>query len=430
MIKSISVSNFKSFKEATLKLTQLTMMIGPNASGKSNALEAFRLLSMLAKGQRLDDISRQTASPHSELRGRVQDLFLLENEDMTLSCVIELQRNQQFEIKIKLGMQNGIMVLKAEQLSVLNPKHTLYSTLPATKPDTKELMVKCASLNSAPTVIKCSNLLAVFYQLLDHTKLKNQDDSSQILIPEISTFFKDLLDSILFLDPLPSAMRGYSFVNDNLLKNDASNLSSVLFDVCQLPEEKAMLLDLIKSLPEQDICDIDFIITERGDIMVKLTESFGGKQKTFDATMLSDGTLRVLAIGAALLNAERGSLVIIEEIDNGVHPSRAQQLVSGIKLIARHRGLQVLISSHNPALVDALPEEDMGDLICCYRHPSTGYSQITRLADLESYPELISQGSLGYLMNRQIIEKYLKDNTSAKVKKQKALNWLEQFKED
>ena len=51
--------------------------------------------------------------------------------------------------------------------------------------------------------------------------------------------------------------------------------------------------------------------------MVKLTETFGGSATEYDATLLSDGTLRVLAIAAAVLSAPEGSIVVIEEIDNG-----------------------------------------------------------------------------------------------------------------
>ena len=56
--------------------------------------------------------------------------------------------------------------------------------------------------------------------------------------------------------------------------------------------------------------------------MIELTETFGGTETVFDATLLSDGTLRVLAIAAAVLSAPEGSLVVIEEVDNGVHPSQ------------------------------------------------------------------------------------------------------------
>ncbi|MBD3265140.1 AAA family ATPase, partial [bacterium] len=75
MIRSISIRNFKSYKEAELKFSPLTMLIGANASGKSNAIEAIRLLSWLAKGQRLDDIERNIQGAENLVRGQARDLF-------------------------------------------------------------------------------------------------------------------------------------------------------------------------------------------------------------------------------------------------------------------------------------------------------------------------------------------------------------------
>jgi AAA15 family ATPase/GTPase len=56
MIQSFSIENFKSFRQATLPLSPLTLLIGANASGKSNAIEAIQLLSWLASGRPLNDL--------------------------------------------------------------------------------------------------------------------------------------------------------------------------------------------------------------------------------------------------------------------------------------------------------------------------------------------------------------------------------------
>lgn len=54
MLTAIHLSQFKSYQQESLPLSPLTLMIGANASGKSNAIEAFRLLCWLAQGQKLD----------------------------------------------------------------------------------------------------------------------------------------------------------------------------------------------------------------------------------------------------------------------------------------------------------------------------------------------------------------------------------------
>jgi predicted ATPase len=112
-----------------------------------------------------------------------------------------------------------------------------------------------------------------------------------------------------------------------------------------------------------------FLTGPRGKVMVQLQESFGATERYCEAALLSDGTLRVLAIAAAMLSATEGSLVVIEAIDNGVHPSRAEHLLTSIRAIAERRNLRVLLSTHNPALMDALPDAALGDVVFCYRDP-------------------------------------------------------------
>lgn len=240
---------------------------------------------------------------------------------------------------------------------------------------------------------------------------------------------REILREIVFLDPHPSRMRDYVYAKDDVIKEDGSNLSAVLYKIANAEQGIAPLLEFIRSLPEQDITDIQFIKTDRNDLMVRLVESFGDQQRTMDAPLLSDGTLRVLAVGAALLTAPRDALVIIEEIDNGVHPSRAEALVQQIRSIASARGLRVLLTSHNPALLDALPDDALGDVVCCYRDPVEGDSRLVRLGDLERYPELVAQGPLGQLMTQRVLDRFVRDESTAEQRQAQALDWLGRLRE-
>ena len=184
------------------------------------------------------------------------------------------------------------------------------------------------------------------------------------------------------------------------------------------------MLSFVRSLPEQDITDISFFQTERSEVMLRLHESFGAKERKVDAPLLSDGTLRVLSVAAALLSAPEHALVIIEEVDNGIHPSRAKDLIMQIKTFAKNRHLQTLISSHNPTLLDAVPDESLGNVLCCYRDAEQGDSRIVRLADIDRYPELVAYGSLGQLMTNRVLDRFIKDKTTADQRKKQALAWL------
>jgi hypothetical protein len=142
--------------------------------------------------------------------------------------------------------------------------------------------------------------------------------------------------------------------------------------------------------------------------MVRLTETFGGRAEVRDGAVLSDGTLRALAIAAAVLSVTEGSLVVIEEIDNGVHPSRAKLLLDTLYDIAKARRLRVLLTTHNPALADATPLVAIPDVVANYREVTTGRSALQQLSALGDYAALVAQGPLGFLLSSGTLDRYLK----------------------
>jgi hypothetical protein len=164
--------------------------------------------------------------------------------------------------------------------------------------------------------------------------------------------------------------------------------------------------------------------------MVELVESFGEGTQEWDAPMLSDGTLRVLAVAAAVLSAPEGSLIAVEEIDNGVHPSRAGHLLQHIQEVAKERNLRVLLTSHNPALLDSLPDEAVPHVVCCYRDPTEGDSRLVRLEEIDQYPELVARGPLGRLMTQGIIDEYVKKQSTREDRKSRDEAWLRDLKSD
>jgi len=417
-----------------LSLAPITFLIGANASGKSNALEAIRLLSWLAKGSRLDDIERNIQSGNAIARGQAIDLFGGEKQCFTLGVHIDKAHDSWTDFEIEIGLLSDQLIIVGESVSKASKdqKLTLYKIDGDPNSHTDEISVTYNNFKKGGNKphIPCSNRQAIFYQLETPSRFQQSHTQSQKIIPAVTKVIRETLRNIVFLDPRPAVMRDYAYAKDDDIKEDGSNLSSVLYAVCQQGlTQKNKLLDFIRSLPEQDITDIRFSITDRNDVMVRLIESFGNKEHQIDAPLLSDGTLRVLAIAATLLSVNPGTFVIIEEIDNGVHPSRADNLVKQIREIALERKLRVLITSHNPALLDAVPDSDIGNVLCCYRDPQAGDSRIVRLADLERFPELIVQGTLGQLMTKQVLDKFLKDKSTAEQRQQNALSWLEQLKQ-
>lgn len=437
MLTAITLSNFKSYKEACLPLAPLTVLIGANASGKSNAIEGMRLLAWMAQGQKLSSIQYAVQSADRVVRGRVEDLAYRQGESFGLGCDTDHAEWNRLVVTIH-SREDGLHITEENLTSASGGVPLYILDQPSVGRGTD---VGVAYNNFARGGVKphitCSDQVAIFTQLTSPATFNATHKKSKEVVPQIASAYELWLSAMLFLDPAPARMRGYSFPSEKRLQGDGANLSGVLFnlwgsDIDSAKEpfatQRKAILDFIQSLPEQDISGLGFLKEPRGGVLVTLTETFGGESLPYDASLLSDGTLRVLAIAAAMLSAEEGSLVVIEEIDNGVHPSRAHHLLEQIRTIAERRKLRVLLSTHNPALLDALPDSAIPDVVFCYRDPKDGASRLVRLEDVPNYPELIAQGSLGHLMTSGTLERFVKFNPGSEERKKQALAWLESMR--
>ncbi|QQZ31027.1 ATP-binding protein [Thiothrix subterranea] len=277
--------------------------------------------------------------------------------------------------------------------------------------------------------VACIDQIAIMCQLESPATFAHEHDRSKREIPLTIKRFQHFLENTLFLDPVPSLMRCDSYPEKNLRVN-CSNLSGVLYHLWQQEPLREGIIEFIKSLPEQDVKNIQFFEDRRGRVALELIENFGGKERACPVELLSDGTLRVLAIAAAVLSAPKGSTVVLEEVDNGVHPSRAHHLLETMQNEAKRRNIRLLLTTHNPALMDALPDDALGDVVFCYRDPQEGDSRLVRLSDLPDYVELVVRGTLGDLVTHGIVDRFVKCPTTPEAKKQKALDWLAHLQGD
>ena len=408
MLQSFSLKQFKSFKNATLHFAPLTVMIGANASGKSNAIEGLRFLSWLAQGQKLASLQYTLNQAEQVIRGFVKDIPWNAGKTFGFSCStnntelqLELQRREKDELHIEKEVcyQGGKF---------------LYRTKRPSRGKSFDMQVAYNNFarGGKKPLITVSDQQALFFQMSSMANLRIKQEKARKHISNVAYTFEHYLANVLFLDPKPEQMRKYSFKDEKNISGTGDNLSGVLYNLLRKhPHAKyneKTLLQLIERMPEQQIQNINFVETPRGEVMVKLKETFGGTNSYVDAGLLSDGTLRVLAAGAALLSAQEHGLVVVEELDNGLHPNRAGKIMNELYNIAKNRKLSILLTTHNPGLLNAIPEEAVPDMTFCYRSPEDGSSKLLRLKDLHNYPELLAQDSLGELLSRGLIERYVK----------------------
>lgn len=393
MLTSITIGNFKSFEEATLPLRPLTYLIGANGSGKSNALEALRLMTWLAGGMRPDEVERALDGGDAPVRGSAADLFRNGTDRLTLGCRLTDPDTDWSGLEMELALESGRLVLKG-------------------------VSIRGSAEDPSLSRVELSS------------RAQTLSPGASGAMPQPVERFRERLLNIFFLSPDPAAMRRAAPAGDDeSLKEDASNLSAVLARLCAHEETKRSLLDFTGFVPDPAVTDISFVETEDGRVSVRLHEVIGDGERTTDAASLSDGTLRALALGAFLLSVPGQALVVLENVDRDIYPGRFELLSRKMRAISEARGLRVLVTSHNTAFMDVVPPRYLRDVLCCYRDPHTGDSRIVGLTEREHSPGLIARGSLGRLMTFNYLERFLKDTRTNEERVQETLAWLREMEE-
>ena len=439
MLKSIRIQNFKSYKDATFELSPFTVLIGANASGKSNAIEALRFMSILAQGQKLSSLPYSTFNKEGGIRGKISNLMYQDSSECSFLC--NFDDCDYDNLELTLSLLDEELHISNESVSSSKRKIPLYKIKERSGGVyASDVVVSYDNFTrgSKKNLINCSDQMTIFSQLTTSAPFQEKYEKSKEIIPNVCKTIEKTLDSFIFLDPVPAKMRSYC-ARDRALTENGGNLSGVIYNLTRNPaaytreerkKNKKDILDFIKNLPEQNFTGLFSIKEPRGESIVSLKESFGGEGKEYDASLLSDGTLRVLAIAVALLSSPEYSTVVIEELDNGIHPSRAKTLLSKINEVAQKRHLKILITTHNPTLLDALPDEIVSDCVFCYRDPVDGSSKLRKISDLPNYFDLLVQGSLGDLLVSNRINDFVKKNLANNGKSESAYSWLVKLKSE
>ena len=419
--------NYKGFSDAQINpLRPFSLLIGPNGSGKSNVIEAIELLSFVARGEpvyEIGDIGK--GSSGLEIRGGLQacgregrDRFQL---GFSAGVTFEGQQRP-FRYDVEICTRPYPQIID-ERLKVGD--RTLYKTLPK-QPDStsRDLTVEYDNFarGGRKPHVQVSSDRSMLSQYREFASSKNISYKNCLQLVRRTMFH---LQASFVFNPDPKLMRNYERVGDTILKRNGSNLSAVLYGLSTGDEDQRAilqrLLEKIRQLPDEPYQKLGFTLTELKDVIFGFQESSGYK---VDARVLSDGTLRTLAILTAFETVSEGSRIVVEEFDNGLHPSRVGVLTEAIAEVAKDRHLQVLVTTHNPATMNFLSQEQLDGVVLCTWDDENGSASLVRLDELPRYDEFLERGRLGDLVTRRVIDQYLAPEFEEQRQK-KALAWLE-----
>ncbi|MFY0576980.1 AAA family ATPase [Cystobacter fuscus] len=99
----------------------------------------------------------------------------------------------------------------------------------------------------------------------------------------------------------------------------------------------------------------------------------------------------------ALRLAPSGSVIILEELDSGLHPTRIKLLVEYLEAVTRERGIQVIATTHSPVILQWLNQETLRNSLVFGRVPEHEGTLVRRLGDLPHFGEVAQHKSIDEL---------------------------------
>ncbi|QEI40886.1 DNA replication and repair protein RecF [Dolichospermum sp. UHCC 0315A] len=414
MLKKLILENWKSFRYAELPLDPLTVLIGTNASGKSNVVEALEFLQRIVIGE---DIKVALAGDKTlpSIRGGVEWATRKGENEFKIKALVSGDDDQtDYLYNLTIETQPSVKISEEYITKKNNNEHSRIDLISKKNKQEHDIKSKDKEL---PFIIRMRikrggiggiNISINPHQSLLHFtsrfEVSNEGENNLNLLTSV-------LENIFVFNPIPSKMRDYSDLSE-YIASDGSNIAGVLAALSddKKAEVENTLSDYIKDLPEGDIKKVwaEKVGRFGTDAMLYCQEEWKpGEITEIDARSMSDGTLRFLAILTALLTRPEGSQIVIEEIDNGLHPSRAALLVKILKEIGTKRNIDILLTTHNPALLDAFGSEIVPFVVVAHRDSETGESKLTLLEDIDNFPKLFASYSLGQMTTKGAIERSL-----------------------
>ena len=389
MITELRLRNWKSFFDATLFIDPITVIIGTNASGKSNIFDALKLLSALASPIDMMDIAKN-------VRGGAEGIIRRGEQMCNLTITMEGDKSSEqliYEVALAFDEQRNIYI-KDESLILATTKKNLVMFERKELDEMNKSLVSVALYTEGkPRYQNFSAKTSVLSQIEYVNCVRRIKDSTLTVVNN--------LRKIRLSNPIPERMRDFAPLSKTIAE-DASDLAGYL---ANLDEELKSgtyeaILKYLKPLPDRDIKSIraDKIpMTDKA--MLFCTEEWtAGHTQEQSALGMSDGTLRFAGIIAMLITAEDKALILLEELDKGVHPSRAKDLVKMLKEIGKQKKLDIICTTHNATFVDELGPQMIPFISYIKRNEENGCTDIHLLEENEQLARLMASKSVGDMM--------------------------------
>lgn len=358
-IRTIRLTNILSFGTQTeeLPLQPLNVLIGPNASGKSNLIEAVSLLQAVPK---------DFASVVRTGGGAAEWLYK------------GMKSEYEAEIDATLYYPDGVMPLRyrlaftavRQRLELVD--EAVENEHPQYGQDTPYFYYRYQRGRPAVNVYQPASLSEGAGNYQERRLQRGDLDPQQSVLSQRRD--PELYPELTYVARCFEAIRLYREWNlgrntlvrrpqmvdlpEEFLAEDASNLALVLNDLEHRPGVKREILRRLGRLYEGIE---DFTVKVQGGT-IQLFFHEAGLRSPIPATRLSDGTLRYLCLLSILLHPSPPKLISIEEPELGLHPDALLDVAALLREAAQRT--QLIVTTHSDALVSALSDVPESIIVC------------------------------------------------------------------
>ena len=398
MITSLRLVNFKNFADEFLRVGPFTVIAGTNASGKSNIRDAFRFLHGIGRGYTLAEIvggkygggGQKVWNP---IRGAPTEIGRMDMHSsykpvhFTVDCSFKSKgKKANYSISIEFNpSQPGIFSVLSEALRV--DGGTVYETHEKRSPGLTLLFGEEGEAAEYAEVVGFSRAQPALTQFQQYGLLPWPEEITDVGLHSV-------LDNMRFFDWSPNLLREPSPPGFVTLGASGENLPSVLNTICSNPESRQVLMSWLQELTPMDVRDLAFPLDPSGHVHLQLIEGNGNKISAYSA---SDGTLRFLAVLAALLGENSSGVFFFEEIDNGIHPTRLWLLLKLIETQTAKGKVQVVTTTHSPDLLNFVNDSTFQHTSLVYRSKNSADALIRAIAEIPEAQTLRTTQGLGKL---------------------------------
>ncbi len=358
-LRSLTIRGFRSIEALTnFEPGDTTVLIGANGAGKGNFVELFRMLRSMA------DEAFQT---YAQQIGPETLFFQGPKRTPKINIHLEFGQNvYEFDLDAKRG--GGVLI--GEERG----QYTGGGGLNVLAKGSRESCLKRRKDEPSQVYGSGIGVPGHIHQAVSSWTVYHVHDTSPL-----------------------APMRGWCSVSNNIrLTHDAGNLASLLLNLRDAhPFVYSRIRDSVRlAAPFID----DFVLRPqmRGpEEQVSLEWTQRGSQEPFQATVLSDGTIRFIALITALLQPYPPSIIVIDEPELGLHPSAIVLLAETVRSASVNA--QVVISTQSPLLLDRFEPTEV--VVVERQGASSGFR---RLDDTE-LRDWLSDYSLGQLWLKNLI---------------------------